>query len=770
MGWVRISSPMLPLGCAVLVAAVSVCAMGADLPAGSSPPALPLPYFPSRVHAFVWRNWELASADRMAKVLGCEPGQVTALGRSMGLADPPTISDDQWRRSYITVIRANWHLLPYEQLLELLGWDSDKLAYTLKEDDFLYIKLGLLKPRCEPLRYSPPSEQQVARAKGISGIVAEAFGKDIAPSGEPRFAFVKQLSQTEGTAPVQALAAAGVDERLKLRYLYSYFALYGDPLAEPDIDPYPDGYLQKLAALGVNGVWMQAVLNRLAPCEDFPEFGQGWEGRLANLRKLVERARRYGISIYLYLNEPRTMDPAFFAKHPDVRGVAEGQQIAMCVSTPAVKRFLSDSLTHIFKNVPNLGGVFTITASENLTNCWSHNGGKGCERCAKRQPAEVIADTNRAIAEGVWRADPNAKAIFWDWGWHDGWAEQIITSLPKQCWFMSVSEWSLPIERGGIRSEVGEYSLSAVGPGPRAKRHWAIAQKCGMRVVAKVQVNNTWEMAAVPYVPVMEQVGRHMRNLAEAGVDGLMLSWTLGGYPSPNLEMVGQFRKTPLPSVDQAMLNVAQERFGDRCADAVVRAWKAFSAAFREYPFSGGLIYNCPVHWGPANPLYPTKTGYHATMTGIPYDDVDGWRACYPSDVMAGQFEKIATGWRQGLDALRQARDMADAAHREQLDRELIIAEAVYLHTRSVANQVRFVLARQAMAAGGSTEKAQAARQALTSIVREEMGLARRLYSLCRQDSRIGYEATNHYWYTPLDLVEKVINCRYLLDEWLGAK
>ena len=33
---------------------------------------------------------------------------------------------------------------------------------------------------------------------------------------------------------------------------------------------------------------------------------------------------------------------------------------------------------------------------------------------------------------------------------------------------MSVSEWDKPIERGGIKTKVGEYSISAVGPGPRA--------------------------------------------------------------------------------------------------------------------------------------------------------------------------------------------------------------------------------------------------------------------------------------------------------------
>ena len=49
---------------------------------------------------------------------------------------------------------------------------------------------------------------------------------------------------------------------------------------EADIDPFPDGFLEKLARVGVNGVWLQAVLRTLAPSKIFPEFGEGWETRL----------------------------------------------------------------------------------------------------------------------------------------------------------------------------------------------------------------------------------------------------------------------------------------------------------------------------------------------------------------------------------------------------------------------------------------------------------------------------------------------------------
>jgi hypothetical protein len=46
----------------------------------------------------------------------------------------------------------------------------------------------------------------------------------------------------------------------------------------------------------------------------------------------------------------------------------------------------------------------------------------------------------------------------------------------------------------------------------------------------------------------------------------------------------------------------------------------------------------------------------------------------------------------------------------------------------------------------------------------DEIAAARRLFTLTREDSRIGFEASNHYYYLPLDLVEKVVSCRYILD------
>ncbi len=748
--------------------AVLVTGMGSAagaLPHGSAPKPIAAPHFPDRLHTFVWRNWESADLTAMATILGTSAEKVEALGRSMGLPPHVPITELKRERGYASLIRRNWHLLNYEQLLQLLGWDADRLAYTLKEDDFLWIKLGRLKPACPPLTYAPPSDAARQRCAEIKAIVESQFGARLSRPVQPRFHFVQELSQPAGPPPTrpEAEGAGGI------RFLYSYFAVYGDPLADPSLDPYPDGLLERLAGVGVNGVWLHTVLRELAPSSDFPEFGHGHRKRLENLRRLVDRAKRYGITVYLYMNEPRSMPAAFFENHRDIAGAREGGTVAMCSSVEKVRRFLRESLTFVFRAVPDLGGVFTITASENLTNCFSHRGQAQCPRCSKRQAAEVIAEVNAEIARGVWGGNPQARVIVWDWGWADGWVEDIIRRLPAGVFLMSVSEWSKPIVRGGVKSTVGEYSISAVGPGPRAQRHWAWACQRGLKTIAKVQVNCTWELSALPYLPAMNLVGQHLENLSRAGIDGMMLSWTLGGYPSPNLQLVAQFDRRPPPAADEALNAVARARYGPAALQRVREAWQRFSRGFAEYPCHVTYLYAGPSQVGPANLLYPEPTGYHATMVGFPYDDLNGWRGVYPGEVLAGQLDTVADHWDTGLRALRDAKELADTPeYRQRIAEDCRLAEAALLHFRSSANQARFILARTTFLANrDDPQKRARSLAAMKTIAQKEIDSAARLFNLTCQDARIGFEASNHYYYYPLDLVEKVINCRYILDDWL---
>ena len=141
----------------------------------------------------------------------------------------------------------------------------------------------------------------------------------------PLFDFVNELSAPLPDTSKGGGQAANAFPLFSLRFCYSYFAVYGDPLLDSSNDPYPDGYLARLAAAGVDGVWLQAVLYKLAPFPWDAKLSEHYEKRLENLRQLVAKARKHGIGVYLYLNEPRAMPVEFFKNHPDLKGVVEGE-------------------------------------------------------------------------------------------------------------------------------------------------------------------------------------------------------------------------------------------------------------------------------------------------------------------------------------------------------------------------------------------------------------------------------------------------------------
>jgi hypothetical protein len=101
-----------------------------------------------------------------------------------------------------------------------------------------------------------------------------------------------------------------------------------------------------------------------------------------------------------------------------------------------------------------------------------------------------------------------------------------------------------------------------------------------------------------------------------------------------------------------------------------------------------------------------------------------------------------------------------------EVETDLRYAKAAVNHFQAVTNQSRFVAARDALAdvAATHTPEQRAALVAqMKTAVESELSLAKELYTLVKEDSRIGFEPSCQYFYLPLDLVEKVVNCRWIL-------
>ncbi len=743
-----------------LLALAPVHADETALPMGPEVSAIAAHHFPTTAHAVIWRNWSLVSPPVIAGVLRAKAGEVEEIAEAMGLPARPEISPFWRRQGYITIVRRNWHLLPYGQILPLIDMSADELGFALREDDVLFIKLGSLKPRCPEVRLQERTEEvraAEARIRRVVAGIAETVGE------EPPFHFVEELRAPSG-APGKPLPPDW--RNAAPRFIYSYFGVFGDPLADDSLDPYPDGLLERLSAEGANGIWLHVVLRQLAPGgEDFPEFGEGQAKRLESLRKIVRRAEKYGMLVYLYLNEPRAMPEAFYQKRPAMAGVREHGYAALCTSDPKVRKWMGDATAHVFREVPGLGGIVAISASENLTNCASHFRHEDCPRCSQRTPDEIIAEVNGVLEEGVHRSAPQARCFLWDWGWNrHRESPEIISRLPKNSWLLSVSEWAAPFDRGGVKGKVGEYSMSVAGPGPRALAQWKSAREAGLKTAAKVQFNNTWELASVPWLPVGDLIAEHCEALVKQQVGGLMLSWSLGGHPSPNLQIGKQYfdgADGGSPDREKVLLEVSAGRYGNAAAPHVRKAWLRFSEAFREFPYNGSTLYQGPQHMGPANLPYLAPTGYKASMVGFPYDDLAGWRGPYAVDAFATQFEKISGGWNEGIKEMEAAVSASAGSSPEERKRvaeDLVIARAAGIHFRSAGEQTRFVAARDRWlaAAPGSPERA-AGKEALDRTLQQLAASARELYPLARADSRIGFEASNHYFYTANDLRETLV-------------
>jgi hypothetical protein len=799
-----------------------------DLPRGESKKALEFPHFPTRLQAVVWRNWGLVPVEKLAEVLKASPGQIEKIALDMGLSKDDSLCPLWHERGYLTIIRRNWHLLPYEQLLELLDWTPDEMAFVLKEDDFLWHKLGNLKPETSAVFYAPLTEKEEKQTVALKKIISKYFGhkqllRDFSERHQlggihfnviqasrlflfflktqasrlyhilldnhagklPAFPKSNSLSHTVHDRPFGFLKRYGNNAKRTsiaetnrssgLRLTYSYSAVYGDPLLNENLDPYPDGLLADYAAAGINAVWLQGTLYTLVPWFGDSKYSTAWKTRLANLRKLCVRAEKFGIKVYLYINEPRAMPADFFDSRPDWKGMPsrDGLSFTVCTSRKEVLDALSNGISELFRNVPELGGILTITMSENLTNCCSRlqDITVPCPACSVRGAAQVVAEINQAIAEGAHRIKPEADVIAWTWAWSPDWDETAVELLPKDVKLMCVSETDVPTDAMGVKGRVLDYSISKVGPGPISTRLWKKAKDCGLDVIAKIQVNNTWECSAVPYIPVPGLVEKHLRNLEAAGVKDFMLNWTLGGYPGGNMELL----KMPKEKL-------ALKKFGEMATPSILKAWDCFDRAFEEFPLhSTSQLYTAPQNFGPMSLLADKPTGYKATMIGFPYDDLESWRGNhYPEDIFEEQFRKLSTGWADGLKQLSEAEKMIPSENKLAFEDLANVAEAAYCHFRSTYLQIRFVrlrnvASRQSLVAGSSSSVfrrplsavchlSSVALKEINAVLDEEIELAQRLHAVMLRDSRIGFEASNHYYYTTNDLKEKILNCERIRE------
>ena len=557
------------------------------------------------------------------------------------------------------------------------------------------------------------------------------------------------------------------------RILRAFHAPYYDNELDGDTTYYSDAYLARLAHQGYNGIWLHQRLRDLVPMELFGAPSDGADHRLEKLKDLIERASRYGIGVYFYLNEPRALsaDDPFYGEHPGAKGhvcdrnvmEGEGAYAALCTSDAAVRKSLVEGPAALFHAAPGLAGVIVITMSEHVTHCWSHlskvrGDVPACARCADRDPAQVVAEVVNLIAEGVHSVAEEAQVIAWTWSW-DGAEEvphaKIMRALRDDVVVMGDFERGQWIKQRKRRWFADEYMLSVPGPTEDFRRKRRLARELGRPIYAKVQIANTHELVTTPYTPVPFKLVEKFTNMKASGVTGYMGCWIFGNYPSIMTEIAGRYSWEPLPERPERFLTaLAAKTYGVQGASDAVAAWKRMSRAFSNYPFSQHLVYFGPMNYTCVYPFKFTSEGigspiscYKPTSIGDTLDWAKlGLDAPDEADFIREQFEILVSGWREGLSYLERALAQAPDALKQRAARDYGVAEATMLHLDSTTHIIRFLRARDRLATGADR---QAAVADMKAAMEKELANRGRLLELVRRDSRIGFHSEGGYFYRP---------------------
>lgn len=695
--------------------------------------------FPQSWQTVIFRNYGLVSLDKIAKTLGCSEETVVKEAERMGLSDVEY--DGRWeKKGFITLIRNNWYLLNYEQLKTLLGYDNERLEFVLEKEDFLYVKLGEMKPQCETVFYQPLTDVEIEKTQALAAQIRPRLS-----SKSRAFAFFEEgISQAE---EITERNGQGI------RLVHGYLTPCGDAFLEDGKEYLPDSLLKEYQRQGVNGVWMHGVLSSLSKYPFLSRLSEQYPLRRKNLKELVERCARYGIKVYLYVNEPRGIPEDKIGRYADIIGTRNKGIAHMCMQQPTVREYLYTAVKDLFEEIPDLGGLITITMSENATHC-NCFGEKVCNcPVCKDIPAEQSAvDVNNLIQKAVKDSGSNAKVLAYLWGWSPfmGWTEeqtrQGVKGLDKEIVTVCPSEYGCKFTTGGIQGEIIDYSISRVGPSEITKICFEEGQKKGNGACAKIQMNNSWECSAVPYMPVYDLVFEHLQNLDAIDVHSYMLTWTLGGYPSPMLGMIADYAENPKGF---SLARWYEKTYG-RESGKISEAVKLFCTAFKEYPFSIASLYNSPKTLGVANLWSLEAQENISTMVCYAFDDYETWIEPYPYETYISQYEKLLTLWEKGLELLRETEETP------KIKELTAYAEGAYIHFKADYLHTQFAYYKRDLRANKTQ---------ILELLKAEKEITERLLTLSKEYPTIGFEVSNHYFYNERNLIEKIIQTDLLQEE-----
>ena len=524
-----------------------------------------------------------------------------------------------------------------------------------------------------------------------------------------------------------------------------------------DVDYYPEAYLDKLAHEGVNGLWLTMYLKDL-PSTVFPGRGDQAAQRFEKLRRTVERCLSYGIKIYVFLSEPKFWgNNVYSVPEKDALAAPEtvGHKYAVfhcfCTSSDAGKKYLYESVSLLFQNVPGLGGIINIMLGEDNGACVSdivsrHDACSApCPVCSQRDYAEIYAELADLFVQAMCQHNPDADFIGWFYTpeQRDGsdFSERLLRIAEKWPDHASIM---FNFESGGTSWQlekkriVFDYSLAYVGPSAL----FASASRKAKNTAAKIQVGCSHENASVPFMPVPENLYDKYKFMYQNGTSSVMQCWYFGNYPGIMNKAAGELSFAPFFENPDAFLLYLAKPYWREYAETVAKAWKYFSQSYRNFPSNIAFEWDGPLHHSIVWPwhLFPVDQGVSPSWILKTFPEVSGDRIgeCLGYHHTLDEALKLCTQmaelWGKGTDLMNHI-----APHfRNDVDRtaDVCLINAINLQMKSTLNLLKFYWMREDMFYHKNNHI-----PLMRKLVDEEIENTRQMITCCRQDCRLGYHS-----------------------------
>ena len=430
---------------------------------------------------------------------------------------------------------------------------------------------------------------------------------------------------------------------------------------------------------------------------------------VARLKRYAEGAHKYELKLYIWLN----MRPVFapdhpvFKAHPDTRGALmyddktwykEKGKHVLCTESPLVRRYISETIRGIFKDLPGLSGIGVIIGGEEFHHCFMRpygveRGHTNCPRCERLGHNTVVANLCNTMATAARKVNPAAEIFAWPysavyvWSVGDPAQKGLIDRLkPGVALFSDLVKDETVIKSGGIKKLLWDYSIDLAGPGKIAQQRLEACRARGVPIHFKSEPELSFEASRLPGLPCMDRWVERANAMAACGVDGSwVFPWFVPCLGAGTTEVFSHFWWRPAPEPEDFLQRFADRIAGPEAGPHLRNAWRHASQAM-DYSPRIGPYFRGVYYLGPAHPMCADPTAKLPEQ----FKNAGGASFVLPP---TGNIPVFAKSYRQMADCLALAAKEIDLADKvaPKTSRVFFDAEASNLrwfyHTvRSTAN------------------------------------------------------------------------------------